>query len=422
MDLKVSVKDGKDCQKVVSVEIGAEPIREEYEQFYREVGPKAKIPGFRPGKASREVLAMYFKEEAKQEVLKHLISHSYEQVIREKSLEPLGYPEVKDVQFDEKKLSYNAGIETRPKIKLSKVEGLKVKKEAASVTPAEVEESLKRIRESLAQYKAEDGRAVAWGDFIIADYVCRVDGKEEEKRNDDWFEIKEDEFLKGFSGQLVGVPIGEEKEVRIVFPENFGRKEWAGKEAVFTVTVKEIKVKALPEMNDDLAKAAGECQTLQELTEKVRKDLLAGKEREKEAEYEKALMDELLKHNKIDLPPRLLKKRKDYLLEQRLESAKRYEVPAEKLEEMKKTLEGELEKEAAKQVHLAFLLDEIAAKQRLTVSEEDYRKKYESLAERFRQPADSIEKYYKEHPEALEALYDQIRNEKAIEFIKQKAK
>jgi trigger factor len=418
MELKTSVKDGKECQKILNIEVGEEPIRLEYENFYKSVAPKAKIPGFRPGKASRDVLVMYFKEEAKQEVMKHLISETYTQALREKSLEPLGYPEIKDVQFDEHKLSYAAVIETRPKIKLAKLSGFKVKKEIPKVEPKEIEEALKHLQEQHAQFKAVEGRPVAWGDFVIADYVCHVEGKETEKRNDDWFEIKEDEFLKGFSGQLIGANPGDEKEVKIKFPENFSHKEWVGKEAVFQVKIKEIKTKHLPELTDDFAREAGEYKTVAELKEKISKDLLTAKENEKETEYEKALLDELIKHNKIDLPVGVVKKRQHYLIEESVERSKRQGLPENKVEEMKKQMEDAAQKEAAKQVHLAFLLDEIAVKENLTASEEDVKKKYEILAGRFRQPVESIEKYYQGHEDARESICDQIRNEKAIEFLK----
>ncbi|MFA6600817.1 MAG: trigger factor [Candidatus Omnitrophota bacterium] len=418
MELKTSIKDAKDCQKILQIEVPKERALEEYESFYRSAASKAKIPGFRPGKAPREVLVMYFKEEARQEVLKHLLAESYAQAIREKSLEPLGYPEIKDVRFEGDTLSYSAVIETRPKVKFSKLNGFKAKKEAARVEPTEVEDSLKRLQESFAQYKAVEGRAVAWGDFVVADYVCLIDGKETEKRNDDWFEIKEEEFLKGFSGQLIGANPGDEKEVRLVFPKTVSRKEWAGKEALFRVKVKEIKIKELPELNDEFARGAGEYQSVADLRDKLAKDLLDAKEKEKENSYEKALLEELVKHNKIDLPAGVIKKRQQYLVEETLEQSKRHGIPEDKTEEMKKELEGTAEKEARTQVHLAFLLDELAAKENLTATEEDLKKKYEVLAGRFRQTVEGVEKYYQGHEDAREALCDQIRNEKAIEFLK----
>src|SRR5262245_15981402 len=133
MDIKVSVKDGKVCEKILKVEVGAEAITNEYEEYYRQIAAKAKIPGFRPGKAPRNVLELHYSSEADNSVLKHLIQESYRQAISENSLNPLGFPEVDEVKFDKTKLSYQAKLEVRPKIKLSKVSGLSAKREKSSV-------------------------------------------------------------------------------------------------------------------------------------------------------------------------------------------------------------------------------------------------------------------------------------------------
>lgn len=420
--MKVSVKDSKNCEKVLKIEIPEERIEQEYNSIFRSLAPKAKIPGFRPGKAPKDVIAMHYRAEAREEVLNNLLNEGYREAIKGHSLEPLGYPEIKDVRFDDKSLSFQASVEVRPKIKLSKVKGLSVKREPVTVKPEEIEEQLKLIQQSAAQFKAVEDRSAAMGDYLIADYVCYVDGKETEKRSEDWIELKEDEFLKGFSQQLVGVNPGEEKEAKVKFPEAAAQKELAGKETVFKVTVKEIKTKLLPEINDDLAKEAGDCSSLDELRRKIEKDLKAKKEREAEASYEKALLDELMKKNKIDLPPRMVQKRIDYMIEQAKNSVLRQGTSEEDFEKQKEALRKEFQPEAERQVHLAFLLDEIAKAESISLNEEDVEGKIKSLAERFKQPPDVIKKYYSENPDALEGLGDQIRNEKTIEFIKQNAK
>ncbi|MBI3313974.1 MAG: trigger factor [Candidatus Omnitrophica bacterium] len=420
--LKVSVQDGKVCEKILTIEVGREDIQKEYEEFYQAVSPKAKIPGFRPGKAPRDVIAMHFKNEAREEVLKHLISESYRNALQEKSLEPLGYPNIKDVNFDEQKLSYRAQIEIRPKVKISRAAGLAAKKEAVQVANEEVEQALKSIQQSFAQFKVVEDRAAAMGDFLIADYVCFVDGKEAEKRTDDWFEIREEEFLKGFSKQLVGSKPGDEKEVQITFPESMSRKELAGKPALFKVKVKEIKVRNLPELNDDLARDAGEYQTLAELRAKIEKDILSRKEHEKEAAFEKALLDEFLKHNKIDLPEGLVKRRAEYLLERSKQDFLHQGHSEEEFEKNRATLLEDLQPEAKRQVHLAFLLDELAAKENITVTDEDLKTHYAQLAGRVRQPVEEVEKYYHEHEDAKESMKDQVRSEKVIEWIKKNSK
>lgn len=420
--MKVSVKDSKNCEKILKIEVGEDRIREEFEAIYAALAPKAKIPGFRPGKAPKNVVALHYKSEAREQVLKNLLNDSYREALKENELEPLGYPDIQEVKFDENSLSYQASIEVRPKIKLAKIKGLSAVKEEVAVKAEEVEEEIKRIQESLAQFKAVEDRPSAFGDFVIADYVCTADGQEIEKRNDDWFELKQEEFLKGFSEQLTGLKSGDEKEVRVTFPEGMGRKELAGKQAVFQVKVKEVKSKQLPELNDDLAREAGEYNSLAELREKIGKDLKAKKEQEAEQAYEKALLDELVKKNKVDLPPKLVERRIDYMLEQAKSNLMRHGAGEDIFEKEKDKLREEFRPEAEKQVHIAFLLDEISEKEGIAAADEDIKKKFQALADRFHQQVDYIEKYYADNEEALDALKDQIRNEKTIEFIKQNAK
>ncbi len=420
--MKVSVKDTKNCEKTLKIEVGSDRIQEAYDAFYKAIAPNAKIPGFRPGKAPLHIVAMHYRGEAKEQVLKDLLSDSYQQAVEEESLEPLGYPEVRDIKFDEEKLSFEASVEVRPKIKLSKVKGLSAKKEPVSAKPGEVEESLKRIQESLAQYKAVEDRPSALGDFVIADYACEVEGKEVEKRPDDWFELKEDEFLKGFSKQLVGSKPGEEREVRVTFPADMNRQELAGKEAVFKIKVKEIKTKVLPELNDDLAREAGEHNTLAELKEKIEKELMAEKEKTAESAYEKALLDELIKANKMDLPPKLVERRVSYMIDQARQHLEQQGGAGDEFEKQKDKMKEGFRPEAERQVHLALLLEEIAAKEDITVTDEDVKKHFTKISERFRQPVETVEKYYQGREEALESLKDQIRSEKTVEFIKQNAK
>ncbi len=423
LPLKVSLKDGKACEKILKVELAGEPVQKEFDEYYKAIASKAKVPGFRPGKVPRNILELHFAGEAKDSVLKHLMNESYHQAVQEKTLEPLGYPEIEDLQFENNRLSYQAKIEVRPKIKLSRVEGLSAKKEAVEVKPEEIQETITQIQESLAQYKVVEDRPAQMGDYLIADYTCWINEKEVEKKQDDWFEIKEEgEFLQGFARQLVGLTPGAEKEVLVTFPEKMGRKELAGKPARFVLKAKEIKAKTLPAVNDELAQAAGEFKTIDELKEKIRQDILSHKENDAEAKLERALLDELVKHNKLDLPQGLVKRRLDRLVEEAMKPARGQAENFPKAEEMKEKLMKDLEPEARRQVHLAFLLDEISAKENFKISEEEIKVRYQKIAEQVRQPLESVQKYYAEHEDAVEALRDQIRSEKAIAFIKNKAK
>lgn len=422
LEIKVSVKDGKACEKILKVEVGEDAIQHEYDHFYQHIASNAKVPGFRPGKAPRNVLELHYKGQAQEQVLKNLISEAYRQAVREKSLEPLSFPDVKDVKFDPKKLSFEAVVEVRPKIKLSKVTGLSAKKEKIELNAEEVDHTVKRIQEQLAQFKAVEDRGAEIGDYVIADYICLVEEKELETRKDDWFELQKEDYLKGFSSQLLGVKSGDERKIEVTFPEDFGRKEVAGKPATFQVKVKEIKSKHLPELNDEFAQSAGEFKTLSELKEHIEKDLRIAKEKEIESKFEKELLDEFVKQNKLELPEGLVKRRAERLMENSLRDFQMRGGSPEKAEEIKEKLREDLEKEARRQVHLAFLLDEVANKENIQPEEKDFKVHYEKMALEVRQPADVVEKYYTDHAEAKDSLVEQIRSEKAIQFIKDNAK
>ncbi len=420
--LKIKLQDGKACEKILTIEVAQDRISEEFESFYTSIAPRAKVPGFRPGKIPRDVLVMHYEKNANDSVLEALLSESLPRALREKDLNPLATPEIKDIQFAKEKLTYKAYIEIRPKIKLSRVTGLTAKKEKSGVKPEDIEKALKQTQEMHAQYKAVEGRAARFGDFVITDYVCTVDGKEMEKRNDDWIELKEEEYLKGFSAQLVGAQIGEEKEVQISFPQDMADKRAAGKTAVFKMKVKEIKEKTLPDLNDDLAKQAGEYKDLNDLKKKLTEDLEKRDASEKEAAFEKELLNELVKQNKIDLPGGLLQRRAEYLMDQARQRFVQQGGTDEIFDKEKEKMQKEFESEARRQIHIAFLLDEIADTQGIKAEESDLGAKYEALSGQYRQPKETIERYYKEHKEARETLLDQVRNEKVIEFLKKNAR
>ncbi len=420
--LKIKVQDGKACEKILTIEVGKEQIQEEYDAFYKAIAPKAKVPGFRPGKVPHDVLVMHYEKDARDSVLEHLLSDSLSAAFKQKELRPLTHPTVEDVQFAKEKLIYKTRIEIRPKIKISKVAGLSAKKGKSEIKPEDIEKALKDLQERHCQYKAIEDRGAAMGDFVIADYVCTVDGKEIEKRNDDWVEIKEDEYLKGFSAQLVGAKAGDVKDVQITFPQDIGNQQTAGKTALFKMTIKEIKEKKLPAIDDELAKQAGDHKDLAELKEKLGADIKKRQESEAEAAFERDLLDELVKYNKIDLPQGVVDRRTEYLLEQTKQRFLYSGGTEDLFEKEKEKFKKDLETEARKQVHLAFLLDEIADIEKFDIQESDLKARYESLSHRYQQPAEVIEKYYKEHEEALESLHDQIRNEKVVEFIKKNAK
>ncbi len=421
MKLKVNVKDVSACEKMLTIDVPQEMISEEFTSFYDSVGKKARIPGFRPGHAPQHVIKIHFKDEAKQEVLKHLLSRSFYDAVKQESLPVIGYPRIENVEFDETRLKFKALVETRPKLKLDKYFGLQVKREPLVINDSEISETLKRIQEGQAKFESVEGRVAKLGDHLICDYVLNVDGKEIEKKENQWFEIREQDYLEGFSRQLVGAKIGEAREVKVEFPKEYIRKELAAKSATFILTVKEMKEKKIPALDDDLAKSLGDYGTIEELKNVIRKDMEDHKKQDLEIKVEKALLDELIKKSKFEVPSGMVERRLNALIEEGVQSLMYQGVGKEEAEKEREKFKKNLSEEAERQVRISFLLDEVATREKIEATEEDLNLKYQEVAERVRRSIEEVKAYYEQDESRKESLLIQIVNAKVIQLIKDKA-
>ena len=421
MKLKVNVKDVSACEKMLTIDVPTEVVAGEFSSFYDSVAKRARIPGFRPGHAPQHVLRIHFKEEAKQEVLKHLLSRSFYDAVKQESLPVIGYPKIDNIEFDETRLKFKALVEMRPKLKLDKYFGLNVKREPVLVEDSEISETLKRIQESQAKFQSVEGREAKIGDYLICDYKLNVDGKEVEKKDNEWFEIREKDYLEGFSQQLIGVKINDVRDVHVTFPKEYARQDFAGKAAMFTLTIREMKEKKLPALDDELAKSLGDYSTFEELKKEIRKDMEEHKKKDNEVKLEKMLLDELIKKSKFDVPPGIVERRLETLVEEGIQSLMHQGVKKEDAEKERDKFKKSLSSEAERQVRISFLLDEIADREKIQATQEDIGLKYRVLSERLRRSPEEVKVYYEQEENRKESLKIQIVNEKVIQLIKEKA-
>ena len=393
MKLRIDVKEISSCEKVLTIDVPSELVVEEFSSFYQSIGKRARIPGFRPGHAPKGVLELHFRDEARQEVWKQLVSKSFHRAVEQVSISMVGYPRIENVTFDETRLKYKAHVETRPKIKIGKYIGLSLKREPVAVTESEMEQSLKRLQESHAKYQAVEGRDAALGDFLICDYQLLVEGKEVEKRSGDWFEIREKDYLDGFSKQLIGAKPGESLEVNVTFPADYVRKELAGKEAHFLVSVREIKEKKIQPLDDEFAKELGEYERLEDLKKAIREDLVKHKKAETERKLEQNLLNELIKTTKFDVPRGLLERRLDALLEEGLQTLMYRGAKQEEALGQRENLKKNLLPEAERQIRVSFLLDEVATREGIRPQDEDVESRYEWIARESRRSLEEVKKH-----------------------------
>ena len=419
--VKVSVKEISSCERLLTVAVPSEEVEREYSTFYDQIAKVARVPGFRPGKAPRNVLALHYAQNAREEVLKKLIPRSLREAFSSKNIAPIGNPSIERINFDTNRLSYDAHVEIQPKIKIDRYKGIVVKQKPIIIDDSEIEEVLKQIQESHAKFVPVVNRSAAIGDFLICDYICYADGKEIEKRSEDMVALKEKDYLEGFSNQLVGVQPGEIREIHIKFPANYVNKTYANKEGVFKVTVKEIKSREIPVLSDEFAKETGDFQTLAELKEKVRQGIESRKKDDQNTETEKVILEEILKHSKFEIPKRMVEKRLESMIDEALHTLKHQGLSEEDETKKREEMREKFKSDAERQVRLSFVLSEIAEREKIKPEEPDFKSKYQVIAERYRRPVEEVETHFEKSENSKESLALQITTEKVIQFLKDNA-
>jgi len=267
--LTVDVREGKAWKRTLEIEVPKETVDEQFETAYRKYKTQAKIPGFRKGKAPLEMVKRRFKDAIQKDVLETLVPRTYEDALKETDLFPISLPEVKEIDFEEgKPLKFKAEIEVKPEVEVKDYTGLEVTKRVQEITDNDVEQSLKYLREDLAQLQPVE-REAKYYDHLIVDLTKEQDGKKEDVKNHELV-LDPHNMIKEFQDALLKAKAGEKREFEVVYPADFHNKKLAGNKVGYKITVKEIKEKILPEANDELAKTVGKFRTLDELKVKIK--------------------------------------------------------------------------------------------------------------------------------------------------------
>ncbi len=419
--MKTNVEVIDNCQRRLKLEVPIKEISAKYDEVYADLHKTAQVPGFRVGKVPREILERNFAAKVKEEVLSQLISAGYQKAIEENSLDPVSYPEISDIKFEESKpLFFTAKVDIKPEVKLKSYKGIKVKKKKTETSQEEIDKTLKLLQENFAVVEPVlEDRALREGDFVLSDIECFVDGTCIDKRqNMLLFLGKENtETSKdNFTPQLFGAKPGQVRKVNMALPKDYPQAKYASKEAEFNISLKQIKEKKLPELNDDLAKQMGNYTGLEQLKEAVKRDLIKKKEIQINLETEQQIFGYLLEQNPFAVPPSLVKKRLDYLIEDAGHKLEHQGFKKEDIEKQKKTLEEKLKPEAEKQVRLYFILNEIAKTEDLKVTPEELENRYLYLSHLYGKTVEEIKEEVSEH-DLIEDFKEEMLREKTVDLL-----
>jgi trigger factor len=421
-DLKIKVLERKGCSATLSVVVPAEEVSHAIEEAYKDVQRRARMPGFRQGKAPMELIKKNFAGQALEHGINELLRETVHHALETEKIVPLAAPAVDKVDYhDGKPLKYEIKVECAPEVELKEYKGLPVVKKSAAVSDADVAQRLDALRENNAKLAPSEAETVADGLFASVDYEASIDGAPVEggKAQDQLIEVSAPQSITGFNDGLKGMKKGETKDLSIPFPADHPNKALAGKTALFKVTVKDVKEKKLPAADDEFAKDLG-VESLAALKDTLRKNLEAERARDAQQDTERQLIDGLLERHVFEVPPSLVEERAERLTERLKEFLSRqgatpsdWNANADKMRERNRP-------EAEKQVRLSYLLIAVAEKENIEATDADVDEAIRKAAEGV--PAEKLDEMKKWYEERRENLRAQLKEEKIFKFLLDNAK
>ena len=428
--MNVTIENLAPCKKLLRVEIETREVDEAFESMIKDFQRQASLPGFRPGKAPRDMIVKRYEKDIQDEVKKKLIPDAYRKAVDEKKLEVVGYPDIEEIQFGRgQALQFAATVETAPDFQLPEYKGLPVKRETTSVADEDVDRALNLLRERQISFQTVD-RPAASGDVAVVNYTGTCDGKPitetaptakglTEQKNF-WINIEPGAFIPGFSDQIMGAKAGDKRTVNVDFPADFVTPQLAGLKGVFEVEMVEVKEKVLPPLDEAFAKAYG-AESMETLRAGVRTDLENELNYKNNQSIRNQLVQELLRRVSFDLPESVVAKETRNVVYNIVHENQQRGVSKEVIEKQKEQIYSAASDSAKNRVKADFLLQKIAEKEDIKVSQEEVARRVTHLAGMYQIPPDKFAKDLQKRNGIIE-IYDQIANEKTLEFLEQNAK
>ncbi|RUM55510.1 MAG: trigger factor, partial [Nautilia sp.] len=375
------------------------------EKVAKRLSKQVKVDGFRKGKVPVAIVKKMYGETIEKEAVDELIKKEYQEALKElgiKQEDIIGEPIFTKFDRGEDKTEIEIKLSLKPEVVIEDYEKLIPEVELPKISDEEVEEKIKEYAKEASEPVKVDKEVAEKGDFAVIDFIGYIDGKEMEngEANDYPLELGSNTFIPGFEDQVVDMKVGEEKEIKVKFPEEYHSKEIAGKEATFKVKLKEIRAKQVPEIDDELAKKLlqKEDATVETLKDEIKKELLMAKKAEVFAPKKEELIENLIKEINFDLPDLVVEKEAELVINEKAskmtpEEIKELTSNEEKLNELRE----EAKKEAAEKVKLTFIIDELAKKENVVVDDNQVLQVLYFEALRAGQDAEKLIEYYKEN-------------------------
>ena len=407
----------------LTIEVSSEEFEKAIAKAYKKNKNKISMPGFRKGKAPRAMIEkMYGKGVFYEDAANSIIPDAYADAAKESELEIVAQPEIDVTQIESgKPFIFTATVALKPEVTLGEYKGIEVEKKEVEVTDEEVDTEINRVRESNARMIDIDDRAAQDGDTVVIDFDGYVDGKQFEggKAEDYSLVLGSHSFIDNFEEQLEGKNIGEDVTVNVTFPENYQAEELQGKPAEFKVKIKEIKVKELPELDDDFAQDVSNFDTIAEYKEDLKKKLAENKEEALKREREETVIGKIIENAQMDIPEQMVEAQTRQMTQ---EFAQRLSSQGLSIDQYmqftgitpQKMIE-ELKPQALKRIQSRLVLEAVVAAENIETSEDELNKEIENMASMYQMEVDKLKEVIGEEEKKQISL--DLAVQKAVEMV-----
>lgn len=418
MQVTETVAEG--LKREFKVVVAAADIDARVDRKLEEVGKEVRIPGFRPGKVPHRILKQRFGKSVLGEVLEQTVAESASEAITEKELRPAMQPKIEIDKFEDgTDLEYTMSLELLPEIEVTDLKAIELIRYKVPVADKEVEDALERLAQGRRETaEAPKGHAAADGDVVVIDFEGSIDGEPFQGGTAEghYLQLGSNSFIPGFEDQLVGVKAGDAKEVRITFPADYGAEHLAGKEAVFAVTVKEVRQAKPAAIDDSLAKSFG-VDDLAALKAAVRDDIENNYNAMARTRLKRELLDVLAERHAFELPPGMVDTEFEAIWKQFEERKERGELDEDEKGKDDDALKDEYRKIAERRVRLGLVLSEIGRRNDIEVGQDEISRAIVGEAQRYPGREREVMEFYQKNQQARESLRAPLYEDKVIDFI-----
>lgn len=429
--MKVRVEDKGSCRKIVHVEVPSDAVVGEYESVVNAFAKAARIPGFRPGKAPRNVVEKHYEKKISEETRDRLLPDLYRKAVDDKKVDTVNIIDVGHVEFvKDRGMNFSVTVDVVPEFKLPKYKKISLKKNKIEVKDSDVDNTLNRILENFSKFEDVKGRSVKRDDLVMVDYTSICDGKSVEtiaagsagigEGHDFWMMVSEPELVPGFCSGIEGADIGSTREIKVHFPDDYRVTVLGGKDAVYTVTVKNIREKVLPKLDDDLLKRF-EVKSEAELRDKIRADLQKEQEQMEQVRLKNEITKYLLEKVDFSLPQSIVEHETELIARNMQERLAMQGGTKVQIEKERVNIIESARKNAEERVRVSYILQSIADEEKVEVSEDNMKERLQNMAARYGMTAAQLRSELQKR-DALNNVKSEIRSDKTLDLLLEYAK